>query len=336
MTQMARHITTMKQAIIRQYGGPEVFHIEEVAKPVAENDEVLVEVKAAGVNFADIMRRNDNYLHKSTLPLVIGAEVAGIVVDVGPKVTKLKKGDRIVAYTGVGGYSQYIAVSENAANRISDPMGFAESTAFLIQGLSAYLMLTDASKPVGKSIVIEAAAGGVGSLTVQIARNIGVKNIIGLASTEEKRKLVKRLGAHHAIDSLTNNRSEAIKTVTDGKGADVYFEMTGGAGFLETIKSVNQFSAIVTYGNSSGEEVKYDPAILIPFNLSVRGLYVGAYFQSSHIHLVSQATQALIQMYSEGKLDISVHKYPLNKVSDAHRDIESRKTTGKVVLEPWP
>jgi NADPH2:quinone reductase len=326
----------MKQAIIKQYGGPKVFKIEEVAKPVSKNDEILVEVKAAGVNFADIMRRNDNYLYKSTLPLVIGAEVAGIVVDVGPKVTKLKKGDRVLAYTGVGGYSQYIAVSENAANPISDQIGFVESTALLIQGLSAYLMLTDASKSVGKSIVIEAAAGGVGSLMVQIARNIGVKNIVGLASTEEKRKLVKKLGAHHAIDSLTKNRSEAIKKLTDGEGADVYFEMTGGAGFLETIKSVNQFGAIVTYGNTSGEEVKYDPALSIPCNLSVRGFYVGAYFQPSHIQLVLKATQALIQMYSDGKLEVSIQKYPLNKVSEAHSDIESRKTTGKVVLEPWP
>src|ERR1700748_3232140 len=174
-------MTTMKQAVIRQAGAPEVIKTEETTRPSSAENEVLIEVKAAGVNFADIMRRKDTYFEKATFPMVIGAEVAGIVAEVGSRVTRFNKGDRVLGFSGVGGYAQYAVVNENFVNPIADEISFTESTALLVQGLTAYLMLTHAGPSEGKSIVIEGSAGGVGSLMVQIAHNIGVKNIIALA-----------------------------------------------------------------------------------------------------------------------------------------------------------
>jgi NADPH2:quinone reductase len=328
-------MSMMKQVVLRQHGGPDVLKIEEVAKPVPQKDEVLVEVRAAGVNFADVLRRTGAYHEKPSLPLVIGAEIAGIVAEVGPDVTVFKKGDRVLGACGVGGYSQYIAMSQTALHPLSDQIDFADSTALLIQGLTAYLLLTHAGAVQDKTIVIEGAAGGVGSLMVQIARNIGVKTIIGMASTEEKRALIRKLGAHHAVDSLATNQSEEIKKLTEGKGADVYYEMRGGANFHEAVKSLNQFGTLVTYGNASGGETKFDPSNITLGNQSVRGFYIGGYFSPTHFQLALEATQALIGMYAEGKLVIAVQKYALNDVGKAHSDIGARKTTGKVVLEPW-
>jgi NADPH2:quinone reductase len=327
------NMTTMKQAVIRTVGGPDVIKLEDAPRPTPKDNEVLIEVQASGVNYADIMRRRDVYIEKTTLPLVLGAEVAGFVAEVGSKVTRVKKNDRVLAFAGIGGYAEYAVANENFVNPISNELGFAESTAFLIQGLSAYLMLTDAGPSAGKSIVIEGAAGGVGSLMVQFARNIGVKNIIALASTEEKRQHAKNHGAHHTIDTLSENRAEQIKKLTDGKGVDVYFEMGGGEGFFEALKATRQFGTVVTYGNTSNAETSFNPSNLVGTNQSVRGFYVGAYFGPDQLHLAMQATQAMIKMYSESRLKICVQKYPLSKAADAHRDIESRKTTGKVVLE---
>lgn len=326
-------MTSMKQAIIRKTGGPEVIEIEEADRPTPKAGEILIAVKAAGVNFSDVLRRRDSYREKTPVPLVIGAEVAGFVEAVGPGVTKFKKGDRVLGFSGVGGYAEYAIANENFANPISDDTGFAESTAFLIQGLSAYLMLTDAAPSAGKSIVIEAAAGGVGSLMVQIARRIGVTNIIAIASTEGKRARAKELGAHHAIDALAADRIEQIQKITDGKGADIYFEMSGDR-FLDAVSATRSFGTVVTYGNASNTDINFKPGTIIETNQTVRGFYVGDYFGPDNIHLAMGATQALIDMFREGSLKISIQRYALSDASLAHRDVEDRKTTGKVVLEP--
>ncbi len=333
-------MATMKQVSVSRFGEPGVLEIQEVAIPAPKNDEILVEIKAAGVNWADTMRRAGTYFEHEPFPYVLGAEVAGVVAEVGPDVKNYKKGDRVLGFVGVGGYSQYIAKSETAFSPLPDGVAFAESTALLAQGLSAYLMLTDVVKTEGKTILIEGAAGGVGSLMIQIAKSLGVEKIVALASSEEKRQLARDLGAHLALASDATDLTEQLKKVTDGKGLDVYYEMAGRG--EEAIKSLGDFGMLVIYGNASLATVKIevgradDPLQpLMPFNHSIRGFYIGGYFHPSHIHIVQDAVQSLGKLVASGKVKIAVEKYPLSQVVQVHKDLEARRTTGKVVIEPW-
>jgi NADPH2:quinone reductase len=240
---------------------------------------------------------------------------------------------------GIGGYSQYIAKSETVFSRLPDGVTFAESTALLAQGLSAYLMLTDVVKAEGKTILIEGAAGGVGSLMIQIARSIGVERIVALASTEEKRQLAKELGADIAIASDVADLTEQIKRATDGKGVDVYYEMAGRG--EEAMKSIGDFGTLVIYGYANLADVKIevgradDALTPLKHNHTIRGFYIGGYFHPTRIQIIQGAIQSLGELVATGKVKIAVEKYPLSQVVKVHEDLEARKTTGKVVIEPW-
>ena len=332
-------MATMKQVSVSRFGGPEVLEIQDVAIPAPNGDEILVEIKAAGVNWADAMRRAGTYFEHEPFPYVPGAEAAGVVADVGPEVKTFKKGDRVLGFVGIGGYSQYIVKSETAFSPLPEGVPFAESTALLAQGLSAYLMLTDVVTIEGKTILIEGAAGGVGSLMIQIAKSIGVGKIIALASSETKRQLARELGADIALASESADLTEQLKKATDGKGVDVYYEMAGRG--EEAMKSLADFGTLVIYGNASLRAVRIevgradDPLQpLMPFNHSIRGFYIGGYFHPSRIQIIQDAVQSLGKLVAAGKVKIGVEKYPLSQVVKVHTDLEARKTTGKVVIEP--
>jgi NADPH2:quinone reductase len=329
----------MKQVSVSKFGGPEVLEIQEVAIPTPKGDEILVEIKAAGVNWADAMRRAGTYFEHEPFPFVPGIEAAGVVAEVGPDVKNYKKGDRVLGSVGVGGYSQYIAKSETIFSPLPEGITFAESTALLAQGLSAYLMLADVVKIEGKTILVEGAAGGVGSLMIQIAKSMGVKRIVALASSEQKRQLAKDLGADIAIDSDAADLTGQIKKATDGKGVDVYYEMAGRG--EEAMKSLGDFGTLVVYGNANLADVKIevgrsdDALTPLKHNYTIRGFYIGAYFRPSHIHIIQDAVRSLGEFVATGKVKIAVEKYPLSQVVKVHEDLEARKTTGKVVIEPW-
>jgi NADPH2:quinone reductase len=330
---------SMKQASVSKYGGPDVFEIQELAIPAPKGDEILVEIKAAGVNWADAMRRAGTYFEHEPFPYVLGAEAAGVVVAVGPEVKNYKNGDRVLGFVGIGAYSQYIAKSETSFSPLPEGVSFAESTALLAQGLSAYLMLTDVVNTHGKTILIEGAAGGVGSLMIQIARSIGMEKIVALASSEEKRQLSINLGADIAIASDASDLTEQIKKATDGKGVDVYYEMAGRG--EEAMKSLGDFGTLVVYGNANLADVKIevgrsdDALTPLKHNHTIRGFYIGGYFHPSHIHIILDAVKSLGELVATGKVKIAVEKYPLSEVVKVHEDLEARKTTGKVVIEPW-
>jgi NADPH2:quinone reductase len=329
----------MKQVSVSKNGRPDVLEIREVAIPIPKGDEILVEIRAAGVNWADAMRRAGTYFEHEPFPYVLGIEAAGVVAEVGPDVKNYKKGDRVLGSVGIGGYSQYIAKSETVFSPLPEGITFAESTALLAQGLSAYLMLTDVVKVIGKTILIEGAAGGVGSLMIQIARSIGVERIVALAGSEEKRQLAKDLGADIAIASDAADLTEQIRKATDGKGVDVYYEMAGRG--EEAMKALGDFGTLVVYGNANLADVKIevgradDALTPLKHNHTIRGFYIGGYFRPSHIHIIQTAVKSLGELVATGKVKIAVEKYPMSQVVKVHEDLEARKTTGKVVIEPW-
>ena len=215
----------MKAIRVNELGGADKLSLEEVEKPTPKADEVLIKVAAAGINFADTMMRSGNYLTKPDLPFTLGYEAAGTVEELGADVKNLQIGQRVLATSSSGGYAEYATAKAALTMPIPDELGFGESTALLVQGLTALGLLNETRT--GQSILIHAAAGGVGTLLVQLAKHKGLK-VIGTASSEQKLQTVAALGADYAINYSEDDWTDEVLKATDGKGVDWLIEMVGG------------------------------------------------------------------------------------------------------------
>src|SRR3954452_8939237 len=237
----------MRAITIREWGGPEVLELSDDA-PVPEPGEgrVLIRVTRAGINFADTHARENAYLARYELPLIPGAEVAGVLED---------GGRRVVALVGTGGYAEYVAADESTTFPIEDGVSDATALALLLQGLTAWhLYRTSAKLARGESVVVHAAAGGVGSLAVQLGRHMGAGRVIATASSEDKRRLALELGADAAVDVNADELAEALIEANGGERVDAVFEMAGGRVFEESMKALAPFGRLVTYGIASREQ----------------------------------------------------------------------------------
>lgn len=315
----------MKAVRIHEFGGTEKLTIDEVEKPSPKAGEVLIKTAAAGVNFADVMMRGGNYLTKPPLPFGLGFEVAGTVEESGKNVDNLKVGDRVVASVLGGGYAEYATARAGGAIPIPEALGFSEATALLVQGLTA-LGLLDATKE-GDSILVHAAAGGVGSLIVQLAKLKGLK-VIGTASNTNKLELVASLGADTAINYTESDWTDQVLQVTGNKGVDWIIEMVGGEIVGQNLKVLAKNGTMWVYGAASGEDYKLSVLSLMYKNHIVRGYWL----QNETVENRIRFTKELVEHVAAGRLKINVTEFPLEKVAEAHEAIEGRKTTGKVVL----
>src|SRR5271166_2860779 len=223
-----------------EFGGPEVLKLTELPKPVPGEGEVLIRVNRAGLNFADTHTRANSYVQKATVPLVPGGEVAGIREDTG---------ERVVALVGSGGYAEYAVAPERLVFPIPAELDDGTALAIIIQGLTAWHLYTTAARVAeGESVVIHAAAGGVGSLAVQLGHPLGAGRVIATASSEEKRELALSLGADLAIDPVAEGLTERLIEANDGHPVDVVFEMSGGAVFDASYAALAPFGRIVACG----------------------------------------------------------------------------------------
>ena len=323
----------MKAIEVAHFGGPEALQIADKPVPEPGAGQILIEVKAAGINFADLMAREGHYPPVPKAPFVPGFEAAGIVAKIGAGVTNWKPGDRAVSMVH-DGYAEFALADAAQAAPLPDSLGFAEATALLIQGMTAYTLMTIAVSEIkGKSVLISSAAGGVGSLAVQIAKLFGAGTVIGLASTEAKRAQVKELGADFAIDYTQPNWAEQVKEATGGKGADIFLDASGDT---ETggLKPLARGGHWVVYGaqKSSARGLPEPDLMGMVFNgQTLRGYTL--YEAPSEI--MAAVLKQLIAWTSEGKLSILANdKFPLAAAAEAHRAIAGRQTSGKVVLEP--
>lgn len=316
----------MKAIRVNELGGAEKLSLEEIEKPTPAADEVLIKVAAAGINYADTMMRSGNYLTKPELPFTLGYEAAGTIEELGADVEGLQKGQRVLAVTTSGGYAEYATAKAKTLMPIPDELGDGEATALLVQGLTALGLLDDAKA--GDSILIHAAAGGVGSLLVQLAKLKGLK-VIGTASSEMKLQLIAGLGADAAINYSEDDWTEEVLAATDGKGVDWLIEMVGGEIVAKNLKVLAKHGTMCVYGSASGEDFKVSVLSLMAKNHAIRGYWL----MNESIENRIRFTKELLQHIGAGRLKVQVTEFPLEQARDAHEAIENRKTTGKVVLK---
>lgn len=324
----------MKAIRADEFGEPEVLRYVDVERPSPGEGEVLIEVRSAGVNYADTMRRRNQYVVRQELPFVPGSEVAGVVAEVGEGVDTVSEGDRVVTLLGTGGYAEYAVAPARNLIPLPDALDFDHAAAIPLQGLTAYHVIktSGAMKP-GESVLVHAAAGGVGTLSVQMAKLLGAGRVIATASSDEKLDLARSLGADVLIDYTEDDWPEKVREATDGQGADIILEMVGGDFLEKNLKCLNVFGRMVVFGAASGERRSIVPVALMKRCQAVVGFYLPQIMSRPELFVPS--LRETLGWISTGELKLTIGAtYPLERAADAHADLEGRKTTGKLLLNP--
>ena len=329
----------MKAIRVHALGGPEVLRYEETSDPQPGAGEALVKVEAAGVNFLDIYYRSGFYWgghHRRSLPYIPGAEAAGTVVAVGPEVDNVKIGDR-VAYgisNGYGSYAELYNVPSWHLFKLPASVDFSTAAAIMLQGMTAHY-LTHSTYPVkpNDTVLIHAAAGGTGLLLVQIAKMLGAR-VIGTVSTPEKAELARRAGADAAIDYTRHDFAAETRKLTGGKGVNVVYDSVGKETYEKSLDALAPLGMLVIFGQASGPVPPFDTAVL-----NAKGSLSLARPSLTH-NVANQRDVAwragdLFRWIEAGKLDARIGKaFSLTEASEAHRELQSRRSTGKLILVP--
>ena len=315
----------MRAIQMTEFGGPEVLQLVDLPVPEPGDGEVLIRVARAGLNFADTHQRHDDYLAKASLPMVPGAEVAGVREDTG---------QRVVALCGTGGYAEYATAPAALTFPIPDGVDDGTALALLLQGLTAWhLYRTCGRVQPGESVVVHAAAGGVGSLAVQLGRPMGAGRVIATASTEEKRALALELGADVAVDTAPDGLADRLIEANLGARVDVVFEMAGGRVFEESERALAPFGRLVAYGIASREQNELATGALMRRSHAVVGFWLMHCL--GRPAMVDEALADLFARVGSGALRVVVGAtYPLAEAADAQVALAERRTTGKVLLDP--
>ncbi|MEX2106151.1 MAG: zinc-binding dehydrogenase [Solirubrobacterales bacterium] len=313
----------MKAIQIQEFGGPEVFGYVDIDDPTPGEGEVVVEVARCGVNFADTHSTRDDYLAKQTLPLIPGAEISGRTPD----------GHRVAALLGSGGYAQKVAVPEAMLIPVPDEVDDDRAAATLLQGLTAMALVHRCARiEAGETIVVEAAAGGTGSIAVQIAKRAGAK-VIGLASSEEKRAFVEGLGADASVDSRAGDLGAAIREANGGERVDAVLHMSGGDAFDAELGVLAPLGRMVVFGIASREQRDVSTAALLRGSKSVVGFWLAHLL--ARRDLVAPMIGELLGGVAAGELTVTIGGvYPLSEAARAHEDLIARRTSGKLLLDP--
>jgi NADPH2:quinone reductase len=322
----------MKAIQVSQTGGPEVLEFVDLPIPEPKANEAIVQIEAAGVNFIDVYFREGRY--PVTLPYVPGQEAAGAVIATGAEVNDISVGDR-VAYTGVpGGYAEYAAVPADRLVKIPEQLDFNQAAAAMLQGMTAHY-LTHSTYPIksGETALIHAAAGGVGSLLVQMCKHLGAR-VIGTAGSEEKARLARDAGADDVIIYTEQDFESETRRLTDGQGVHVVYDGVGKDTFDKDLNVLRPRGYLVLFGGSSGAVPPFD---LI--KLSQKGsLFLTRPSLHHYIHTraeLEQRSNDVLEMITRGELKLRIHQtYPLAEAQQAQRDLEGRTTTGKLLLIP--
>jgi NADPH2:quinone reductase len=317
------------------HGGPEVLTYEKVPVPQPAAGEVVIRTRATGVNFADVIRRRGGtYAVQTPLPYLLGGEAVGIVEVVGDSVDPGLVGRRVLVFPGQGSYAEFVAAPEMRVYPLHDSLPDGEALALFVQGLTAALILKRHVR-IGKSdtVLVQAAAGGVGSIAIQLARHYGAQMVIGCASSEDKRALVLALGADAAVDYSRPGWGDEVRALTDGKGVDTVLEVSGGEVATTSFSLLKTFGRICVFGQTSEERWQIDTQNLCPKCAFVSGFWLKQYLDDKPLILAELAE--LARLVAEGALKIQLGgRFRLSDAGSAHQALESRATTGKLMLVP--
>jgi NADPH:quinone reductase len=313
----------VKAIQIEEFGGPEKLKLVDVPDPEAGDGMVVLDVARSGMNFADTHAIRNDYLAEQTLPLIPGAEVSG----------KTPDGKRVAALLANGGYAQKVAVPEAWLVPLPDEVSDDQAAGLLLQGLTAHALLHYcAHVEKGETVVVEAAGGGTGSLAVQLAKRAGAK-VIALASSEEKRELATRLGADATADSRAEDLKEAILEANGGEKVDVVLHMSG-TGFEAELHALGMLGRIVCFGNAARHPNKVATNYLLQTSKSVLAFWLIALIGQRR-DLIQSMTADLLGAVASGDLEVVIgNTYPLSEAARAHTEMQERRTTGKLLLDP--
>lgn len=314
----------MRAVQIKEFGGPEVLEVVELPDPEPGEDEVLIEVARAGMNFADTHQRENDYLAKAELPLIPGGEISGRTPD----------GRRVAAMLMNGGYAEKVAVPKQVLVPVPDDVSDEQAAGVLLQGLTAWTLLRISGRvQPGESVVVQAAGGGTGTLAVQLAKRLGAGRVIALASTPEKRELAERLGADASVDSRSDDLAEEILAANRGSQVDVVLEMSGGPAFDACLGVLAPFGRLVTFGIASRQPNEVRTQKLMRTSRAVVGFWLVHLLQRPD--LLEKGISELLEAVASGKLEVVISDtYGLSEVGRAHEALQGRSTQGKLLLDP--
>jgi NADPH2:quinone reductase len=315
----------MRAIQMTEFGGPEVLKLAELPTPVPDAGETLIRVTRAGINFADTHTRTNSYVQKASLPLVPGGEVAGI---------SEQTGERVVALVGTGGYAEYATAPSELVFPIPDGLDDGAALAMIVQGTTAWHLYRTAGRVAeGENVVVHGAAGGVGSIAVQLGHALGARRVIATASSEEKRSLALELGADVAVDPAAEGLTERLMEANDGRPVDVVFEMSGGGVFDASYRALAPFGRIVAYGIATSEPNSVSTGSLLRHSRAVVGFYL--FHCLERPAMFTDALGQLFERAARGELQPIVGEtYPLADAARAQVELRERRTTGKLLLDP--
>ena len=320
----------MKSILVKQTGGPESMELVDIPTPKPGPKQALVRLHAAGVNFIDIYFRTG--LYKADLPITLGNEGAGVVEAVGPDVTEVKPGDRVAYAMQRGAYAEYAVVGAGNLVKIPDHVDFDTAAAAMLQGMTAHY-LTHSTFPLkaGNTCLVHAAAGGAGGLIVQMAKMLGAR-VLGTVSSEEKAAIAREHGADEIIRYTIQDFETETKRITGGRGVDVVYDSVGKTTFDKSLNCLRPRGTLALFGASSGPVPPFDPTVL-----NGKGSLFLTRPSLAHYLLTPEELKwragDILGWIDDGKLKIRIDRtYPLADAAQAHRDLEGRKTAGKLLL----
>jgi NADPH2:quinone reductase len=322
----------MKALLCKQFGPPESLVLEDVPSPKAGAGEVVVSIKAASVNFPDVLIIQNKYQFKPPLPFSPGSELAGVVKEVGADVKNVKPGDKVIAFTTFGAFAEEVKTEAVRLLPMPQGMDYASGASFILTyGTTDHALRDRANLQAGETLLVLGAAGGVGVAAIEIGKALGAR-VIACASSDEKLAVCREHGADEVINYASEDLRERIKALTDGKGVDVIYDAVGGAYSEPAFRSIAWRGRHLVIGFAAGDIPKLPLNLALLKGASVVGVFWGDYTRREPKHFAESARQ-LARWYAEGKLKPHVSAtFPLEKAADAMNLLASRKAKGKVVV----
>ena len=323
----------MKAYVCKEFGPVESHKVEEIEDPRAEAGQVVVDVKAAGVSFPDVLIVQGKYQFQPPFPFSPGGEIAGVISEVGEGVVDWKLGDRVIAMTGNGGIAEKVVAFEMTLMPLPETMDFRDGAAFpLNYGTTYHALKQRGQLQAGETLLVTGAGGGVGTTAIEIGKAMGAR-VIAAASTDEKLEIAKNLGADEVINYSDGELKEKVKALTDGLGADVIYDPIGGDIFLQCMRCVNWKGRVLVIGFASGPIPEVPTNLALLKGCSIVGVFWGR-FTGAEPEENSKNFDELFALHAEGKLKPQITKsYSLDDAAEAISSLENRKATGKVVIE---